>query len=247
MSTTVFVNPSELTISESLSSIFAVSRAMVDSISESMKASGYDQAFPVVCSEVGGYVVDGHTRVAAAKKARVCTIPVIFRQFADETAAIEYAIRCQRNRRNLTDAELLRCIQEVDKRKQRGGDRKTEESITQRCGIEPEPSAAATAAVVGVSQRKVEQARTVIDHAPPEVKAKLDTGELSINAAYKETQAARNPKPEPPAKTEAETLQEAMDRYDQQLRQIATAKPREQWPGIARTMREVADWLDEQL
>jgi hypothetical protein len=54
-------------------------------------------------------------------------IPVFFQSFPDEDSALEYAIHNQRNRRNLTDAELLRCIEVLDRRKERGGDRKSEE------------------------------------------------------------------------------------------------------------------------
>jgi len=34
-----------------------------------------------------------------------------------EQEALEYAIRCQRNRRNLTAAEIRHCVAELDKRK----------------------------------------------------------------------------------------------------------------------------------
>ncbi len=93
--------------------------------------------------------------------------------------------------RNLSDADLLRWIAEVDKRKSRGGDRKSQEakSIAQPCAIDR--SSEQTAAVVGTSARKVEQARTVIDQADEETKAKVASGELSINKAYNETRAAQ--------------------------------------------------------
>ncbi len=111
-------------------------------------------------------VVDDHQRRLAAI-AVGCEAHVVFRDFDDEEAALDYAIKSQRDRRSMTDAETISCIIAVDKRKTRGGDRKSEEakSIPPSGGIDPTSSAEATANLVGISPRKVERARTVIDHA----------------------------------------------------------------------------------
>jgi hypothetical protein len=237
---TVFVKPSELTISETLSGLFRADKAMIEAISEAMKSGGYDTAFPVVCSEVGGYVVDGHTRIKAAKKAGVSTIPVIFRRFEDESEAVEYAIKCQRNRRNLTDAELVRCIAELDKRRQRGGDRKSEESKAPCGAIDNGKSAEETADALGISSRKVERARTVIDHAPPEVRQAVEAGDMSINAAYTATQAARKPKR--PELAEIDPY----SRYYDEFLAIAKAKKKDDWPDVWKAMEAVARELKAQ-
>jgi ParB family chromosome partitioning protein len=85
---------------------------------------------------------------------------------SEDTAAVEYAIHCQRDRRNLSDADLLRWIQEVDKRKAEGRPKKT----AQPCAVSG-PTSKQTAKVVGTSARKVEQARTIIDQADEDTKA----------------------------------------------------------------------------
>ena len=77
---------------------------------------------------------------------------------AATAAALKYAIGCQRNRRNLTDAELVRCVAELDKRKAVG--RPAQGEMPQPCGITGR-TAEATAAALGISQRKVEQIRTI--------------------------------------------------------------------------------------
>jgi hypothetical protein len=91
-----------------------------------------------------------------------------------------------------------------------------------------------------VSARKVEQARTVIDHAPAEVKAAVESGDLSINAAYKATQEARREsepqKPAPPV--------DWYSHYYDHLLAGAVSKPRENWHDIANAMRAVASELD---
>jgi len=118
-------------------------------------------------------------------------IPVIEKHFKDEDEAIQYAIHRQRDRRNMTEAELWKCIQWMDKRKERGGDHRSEEfkSKAQDCAIEK--SVQQTAQTLGISPRKVEQARTVLDHGDQETKQAIEAGEMSINKAYEVTQAKR--------------------------------------------------------
>jgi hypothetical protein len=81
--------------------------------------------------------------------------------------ALVSAIHLHRNRRNLTDAEIIRYIKALDRRKRRGGDHKClmfqRKSKASNKAIEK--SAKETAKVVGVSRAKVERARTVLEHA----------------------------------------------------------------------------------
>lgn len=98
------------------------------------------------------------------------------------------------NQQNIADKLVRRCIAALDKRRQRGGDhksqiyRKTKPSIE---GIYSGKSASAkeTASIVGVSRAKVERARTVLDRADEEVKAAVKEGKLSIHRAYEITRS----------------------------------------------------------
>lgn len=83
--------------------------------------------------------------------------------------------------RNITEVELLRCIEAVDRVKERGGDRKSEKtkSKVQPCTIEK--SSEQTAKVVGVSPRTVARARTLL--SDPEVAQEVKAGKMSINRA----------------------------------------------------------------
>ena len=116
-------------------------------------------------------------------------------------------------------------------------------------------TSADTASAVGISARKVEQARTVIDHAPEEVRAAVESGDMSINAAYQATQKERKRQViEPPPETE--NIQSELDQaadiaakremWLDNLRQIAAGKGRIYWPLIAELMRQVADELETQ-
>ena len=56
---------------------------------------------------------NGHTRLQAAIAAGIDDVPVVLRAFFDEDTAVEYAIHCQRDRRNLSDADMYRWIAEA--------------------------------------------------------------------------------------------------------------------------------------
>jgi hypothetical protein len=68
------------------------------------------------------------------------------------------------DRRHLTDAEIVRCIEVLDRRKQRGGDHKSakfqEKSKAPDGAIDK--TSQETARAIGISPSKVERARTVL-------------------------------------------------------------------------------------
>ena len=183
-----FVDPDEVKTSSPFKDLFLVKTADLENVEEDMKAHGYDSAHPIIIW--AGHdmtVIDGHTRLAAAKKLMFPRIPAIIKTIKDEAEALEYAIKTQRNRRNLTDAELLNCLTELDKRKKTGPAR----SLASR-DAKLGKSAEQTAALLGVSQAKVERLRAVNDHASDEVKEAVKDGKLSVNKAYKATMEARH-------------------------------------------------------
>jgi protein gp37 len=141
----------------------------------------------------GQAVIDGHTRIKAAQEAGIADIPVHYKSFETEDEALAYAIHLQRNRRNLTDAEIIRCIEALDRRKERGGDHKSakfqEKSKAPDGAIDK--TSQETARVIGISPRKVERTRTILEHAEEPVKEAVKAGEMSINQAYQVTQEKR--------------------------------------------------------
>ena len=170
--------------------LFAVKPAVLAGIIESMKKIGYDKAFPIVIwGGHGGVVVDGHTRLQAAKDAGLLEVAVVARDFDDELTALEYAIDCQRNRRNITDDELLACVNALDERKKIGRPGKTAPH-----GAISGRSSEATARLLGISRTKVERIRTVNDHGTAEMKKAIASGKMSINKAYNELMRQRKEK-----------------------------------------------------
>jgi protein gp37 len=176
--------------------IFPTPPLVLAAVTEAMRTWGYDPSQPVIVWDEGQAVIDGHTRLKAAQEAGIEDIPVHYKSFETEDEALAYAIHLQRNRRNLTDAEIIRCIEALDRRKTRGGDHKSEnykKSKPPNDGIDSGKSASAkkTAKVVGTSPRKVERARTILEHAEEPVKEAVKAGEMSINQAYQLTQEKR--------------------------------------------------------
>jgi hypothetical protein len=111
----------------------------------------------------------------------------------------------QRDRRNLSDAEMYACILEIDKRSSLGGKR-----VRGSGGpvIDPKHK---TASIVGTSANKVQKVRTISDHAPAEVKEGLRKGDLSINQAYTKTQQLRKTKPTLPSSPSPSTPTHSTD------------------------------------
>jgi protein gp37/ParB-like chromosome segregation protein Spo0J len=158
-------------------------------IADGMATSGFDDSKPLdVWRDADGalILIDGHTRFAAAQKTGLEQVRCYVHQFPDEDAALDYAIRNQRARRNLTDAEILACVAVLDERK-RSGERTDLASCEARSGRSSE----ACAEKLGVSRVKVEKARTVLDHADAETREAVRSGSATINAAYVATQQQR--------------------------------------------------------
>jgi ParB-like chromosome segregation protein Spo0J len=194
------MNPNEIKTHTTFSELFPINPELLKRIEQDIRDKTYDFSQPIILATWEGQddpvCIDGHTRLKAAINAGIADVPVWIREdFATEDEALEHAIKLQRNRRNMTDAELISCFEKLDQRKQRGGDRKSEDakSKPQHCGNAGGRSASAReiAEKLGISTRKAEQTRTVIDHADPDIAEAVRNSEMSINKAYKETQKRR--------------------------------------------------------
>jgi len=167
--------------------LFPIRENLLDEIAADMKQNGYDFAHPIIIW--AGHkvtVVDGHTRLAAALKIGLTKVPITLKEFESEDEALQYAIKSQSHRRNLTDAELYTCIHELDKRNPKGGNENTEASH-EASG----KTAQKTADLLNISRAKVERLRAVKDHGSDKTKAAVASGKMTINKAYNETMKQR--------------------------------------------------------
>ena len=172
----------DLVVEEPFSTLFPVGEDTLEGIRMDMESNGYDDAFPIIVWEGKGIVVDGHTRFTAALAVGLETVPVLTRNFEDEDDAILYAFHLQRNRRNLADEDILRCLHVLDAiedNRSEGGKRSRRDQIRER------------ASELGTSESKIDKAKKVMEHADDSIREAVETGEKSINQAFNEMQDMR--------------------------------------------------------
>jgi hypothetical protein len=108
--------------------------------------------------------------------------------------ALEYAIHNQRDRRKITDGDIIRLVGVLDKRRNRRKGKKDEHGKYQpkRSSDLIGSSRGKTAETVGTSETKVKRAREVIDHADEGTKQAARSGEKSVHRAYEETKIIKS-------------------------------------------------------
>ncbi len=178
---------SEIKTENPLVSLFPIGDDPLESIRIDMELNGFDEAFPIILWEEKNSIVDGHTRFKAAQKLEMDEVPVLLRSFETEDDAILYAFHLQRNRRNLADDDIIRCLELLDNLKPT--------SETKEAGAEAQTtkkeSAELRAQELGTSKAKIEKARKVLEHASDEIKEAVGSGEKTINKAFNEMQDIR--------------------------------------------------------
>jgi len=201
----VMRNPGLLKTEEPFKSLFPSTKAVWEAVFADMKARGYDPAFPIVTWE--NVVIDGHTRLEVAKQLRK-GVYVVEKGFSSTRAALEYAVHCQRDRRNLTSEGLRKAVEAIDVEEMEKAEQRQKElagshgkTLAPRGAKVPTgKSAAATGKALGVSARQVERARAVNrPDTPQEIKDKVDSGDLSLEKGAEKARAARRPL-QPPAR-----------------------------------------------
>lgn len=227
---------------EPFKSLFPIESRVLYRVQENMYQHGYDPSQPIILWAEKGVVVDGHTRLAAARNLYLKEVPVHEKSFADEGEALAYAIHNQKNRRNLSEAELLRCIEAVDKRRKRGGDHRSEDAKSKGANAPVERSAETTANIVGISPDKVKRARSVL--SDPKEKEAVMAGEKSINQASKDAKAKRNSQPPPPPPS-PEPFSDAFYFVELALSQLS--RIRKEDPKRVEAVQRLLDWANAEL
>jgi len=175
--------------------LFTINPAILKAIEEDMKEYGYDESAPVILWEGENVVIDGYTRLQAAKNVGLKEISVCFGDFGSEQAAFEYATHNQRNRRNIPDADILRRVETVDKREKTGRHKDSEKNVINVNNISKVfdiiedvkiPSHIQTAKTVGITPSKVQKVRKILDSGNEELKQEVLDGKKSIHKAVME-------------------------------------------------------------
>lgn len=187
METIESIDTETLKTRKPFSSIFPIHEDTLDSIRRNMETNGFDPVFPIIVWKEEGIVVDGHTRFEAATKVGLETVPVVKKSFENEDDAILYSFHIQRNRRNMSDEDILKCLTLLDKihseperHDQEKAPMSTRKEVNQ-----------ARAKELGISAGKVDKARKVLEHGDDNIRDSVQSGKKSINQAYNEVQEMR--------------------------------------------------------
>jgi hypothetical protein len=179
---------SELIREEPFVSLFKIRENTLTAIKKDIEANGFDESKPVNVwkrkRKEGGsdhVLIDGFTRVRALEELGQLSVMAYVKEFPNMEAARAYAIHQQKDRRNLTDAEILTIIEAIDK-PQTGF--KTTIVTSDAIDEIPRKTAEITADEAKTSPRKVEKGRVILKHH--KLAAQVKAGKKSINRAYTE-------------------------------------------------------------
>jgi predicted methyltransferase len=141
-----------------------------------------------------GYIIDGHNRYEIAQRWQL-DYNTKEKVFKDESEVKEWMILNQFGRRNLSNYQrsvLALELEGVFKRKAEDNLIESGKNYGKGCQISDKPiiekidTKKEIAKLAEVSHDTIAKVKTIQQKAPEEVKAKLSTGEISINQAYQE-------------------------------------------------------------
>lgn len=159
---------SQIKTGEPFISLFPINSEILKSVTDNIKEKGFDPGQPVTIWEDQNILIDGHTRLKAARAAGVETIPARFIPFPDQDTAVQYAAALQMDRRNLTEADYFKFI----------------ERKSATVALFPgKTKKAKIAGILNVSERTAQKYINIMERGSDEIKAKVRAGELSINQA----------------------------------------------------------------
>lgn len=162
----------EIMIDPVISQVFIYKQQMADEISKRIKADGYDKSQPLTLWKGKNILLDGHTRLAAAKMAGLTEVPVVEMEFEEKEDAILYTFQRQALRRNLSPAEILAAVQLLPVRKEKDGTGRSAEHLAEQ---------------LGVSVAHIYRAKRVAKDASDEDLEAVKAGTLSIKDSYVKT------------------------------------------------------------
>ena len=160
------------------------------SLRSDIEKNGYDTKFPIWIYE--NKIIDGWNRYKACNELGITPIYETF--VGDELQAITFILRTN-NRRDLTSyqrvvlsfefKDFFRKIAQ-DNLKVYGGNQYENGGLQISAKVQKVDTRKELSKIAKVSHDTLDKVKKIQEKAPEEVKAKLATGEVSINAAYKE-------------------------------------------------------------
>ena len=134
------------------------------------------------------YIIDGHNRYEIAQNNNL-EFKTESKSFNSEDEVKEWMILNQFGRRNLSNYQrsvLALQLEDVFRAKAKEKQKEAGGALPQISAKAPIETRKELSKVAAVSHDTIAKVKKIQDKAPEEIKAKLSTGEVSINAAYKE-------------------------------------------------------------
>lgn len=151
----------------------------------------------------GDIIIDGHNRYSVCKKHNI-PFEVQELHFEDKSEVIQWMIRAQLGRRNLTTGQRIKLIEQFrpelekqakENQSKAGGDKKSSEykkSVTENLPQAEKERNPTTdkqlAEMAGTSERTYRKGRKILNSENEELKEEVLSGKKSIDAGYKELQ-----------------------------------------------------------
>lgn len=137
-----------------------------------------------------GIIIDGHNRYEIANKWNL-DFETKSKHFKDENEVKEWMILNQFGRRNLSNYQRSVLALELEevfsaKAKEKELERKTTFHKSEKSNLETVNTIKEVSKLANVSHDTIAKVKKIQEKAPEEIKAKLETGEVSINQAYQE-------------------------------------------------------------
>ena len=191
------MNVDQLETRETFSNLFPIQKGTLDKITARMRDGGFQNLHPLCVWRTDKPVVlDGHTRLQAARQLGITEVPVVQMDFDDEFAAMEFAVAQQVERRNLSVKAMMEYIAVADKLAKRGPKR-SEQSCSKSGEQKEQPrgkSSERLAKALHIPVKRAECLRRIVKDGSEETKTALVKEEISINQAYHDTLDRMNEK-----------------------------------------------------
>ncbi len=173
---------------EPFSTLLPIQDSTYQPIKTEMCTKGYDPTHPVHLWDRNGelIMVDGHTRNKAAGEAGITYYPAFIHHFQDESEALGFAIKCQTERRNVTDGEMFKLVIVYDEKVKPGSTQQRQQGGTYAPGASvdaPGKSAKKTAKVLNTTTTNIERARYLHKHADSATKAAVTNEKMTLSRA----------------------------------------------------------------
>jgi ParB-like chromosome segregation protein Spo0J len=186
----ITTDPKRLETAPPFENLFPVDEQVLAQIVTSMRKDGYHRTKPIkawldaFATPGRLVVVDGHTRLAAARRAKIAEVTVDARHYASVNEAYLDAVREQSARRNLSRGEAaVFAVKSIKALREQGGRQPTTKQL---------------ASALNVSTATVDRARQLVDRGSDELIERVLHKGTSLLDAYEEVRRGEAASPATP-------------------------------------------------